>query len=371
MDPMAEQMDRGPVRRVQFPRPMGVYTAEIVMNDVAMWLLITSEFEPTVRSVWIRNLAPAPKDIEVDGLFNGSVTRNPLPFVRHPGAGRRPVPEDIEFVWFPEGNGVGLFERGECVAILPPWDERRTRTPDDPPGQQAPGYSLEAAAAGPFALPLEGENALLDELERARDFWERWGGEVGNARWHRFAEERSRALSKAFGAEPATSFVLPVSGWPPRMVLRFDLPTHSILTTIGASVLPQPNARLAMDDPRPIRRMELAVAVPTTATQDQIMAVGSHFGSLSTWPWRANFWLGDAQTIEFPAWPVATFGVAAVQAEPPALDGGPILLGEEEGDPVNLLWLVPMTVDERDRAADPSDQMEVARLPADRWKAGW
>jgi hypothetical protein len=45
-----------------------------------------------------------------------------------------------------------------------------------------------------------------------------------------------------------------------------------------------------------------------------------------------------------------------------------IALEEFLGDPVSVLWFVPITEDERQMAIDKGSEHLASRLPADRWK---
>jgi len=98
------------------------------------------------------------------------------------------------------------------------------------------------------------------------------------------------------------------------------------------------------------------------------MKLGGWLSGQTNYPWSYYTWLGDGHTIPCDGWANPRFEFAAlhVATDPRLVPQLPSILG----DPVNLLWVVPITEQERESALNESTSAMLARLPADRWKEG-
>jgi hypothetical protein len=54
-------------------------------------------------------------------MRDGSPPLLPRRYCKHPEGAALPAAEDLEIVWFEEGNGAALLERGEPLTVIPPW----------------------------------------------------------------------------------------------------------------------------------------------------------------------------------------------------------------------------------------------------------
>jgi hypothetical protein len=107
---------------------------------------------------------------------------------------------------------------------------------------------------------------------------------------------------------------------------------------------PMPGVELAHEEPRPLRRVELAVALPHGASDWLRERVGGFLTLASELPWSRYAWLGHGHTIPADAFKGTDY--AGVLVASSAKYGAPVPLPEVDGDPVTLLWLVPVTADE-------------------------
>jgi hypothetical protein len=97
---------------------------------------------------------------------------------------------------------------------------------------------------------------------------------------------------------------------------------------------------------------------------DQVLAA-SYLSAQSNLPWSYYTWLGPFHTLPCDSWVNPEFEFAYLSyehAKVPAID-----LGQHLGDPVNILWLNPITELERQQAMGDSCENLANSLPAERW----
>jgi hypothetical protein len=136
-------------------------------GDIYLYLEdVTGEAAETSSAVWVANQAvapvhpPDPTDTTVRN-DDGGPPRMAATGTRHP-EGCPPL-QDVEFVWFEEGDGVALVDGEGIVAVVPGWGGR-----DD-----FYGYSRYAQGHTPIAWELSAEalDLLTSKVEESRDFW--------------------------------------------------------------------------------------------------------------------------------------------------------------------------------------------------------
>ena len=82
-----------------------------VDEDVCFFYLVGDpETELGVRSVWVRNLVPAPDSLDRNRLLDGRPPLNPVQHCRHPQGAAVPQRDRLRVVWLPEGDGAALYE---------------------------------------------------------------------------------------------------------------------------------------------------------------------------------------------------------------------------------------------------------------------
>ncbi len=117
--------------------------------------------------------------------------------------------------------------------------------------------------------------------------------------------------------------------------------------------------------PGPRRRIELGVLLPADASEKQIRRVLSYVSGQSRFPWSEYAWLGDGHTMPYDAWPDARFAFSALSAKHLIMPR--VEIPDAFGDPVTLLWMVPITKEERALAKRRTTQKVLADLPRERW----
>jgi hypothetical protein len=112
--------------------------------------------------VWVANRGPAPESEDVAAMREGNAPRMPSRGTRSPDGLPPFHRENLELVWFEEGDGVALLERGQPLAVAPGWI-----------GYQGfPGYAREAVGDQLLAWELgPALESLRPRIEAARRYW--------------------------------------------------------------------------------------------------------------------------------------------------------------------------------------------------------
>ncbi|MFC9977207.1 suppressor of fused domain protein [Spirillospora sp. NPDC127200] len=322
--------------------------------------------DTVVGAVWAANHQAAPAEPDLDRMDAGLAPLMPASHVRTP-EGRGPLAaDDLEVVWFEEGDGAAVLERGEPLLVLPGWADV---------ARGVPGYSRDATGPGPFAFPLDDEiEEFTARVEQAREHWKTVAADgswadyqqsvlghllqrlgPGGHYWH---DVGRRLTPGNAGAAP----VVGVSERPARKDREF-----TVLSTVGMSRQRMPTVELYEEDVAPHSRIELAVA--TTMPSQR---AGSVFPWLAQYPWRSVTWFApgdvvkwyhEAQTFPLGGDDAAWEGVLLLD-DPGRLAGpvAPGLAGLTAGDPVRWLWLVPISGEEYRYAKSEGSDALVRRL---------
>jgi hypothetical protein len=305
-----------------------------------------------MRSVWVRNLAEAPEALDVAAMQAGRAPRNPRQHCRTPSAGTAPVAEALRVVWLPEGNGVALYERDEILAIIPPWS-----------GVDGfHGYARDAVGDGSLAWELTRDNALHERFAQAEQYWRKWERDT---MWSPVQGALMSRYEQAFGAH-RNYYAIDGGGWPPRALVRTPWRDAVLLTTVGVSLLPHPNVEMATKDPRPLRRIELGACLPAAWPDELVKQFASYLSGQARLPWAKYTWLGAGHTIPCDSWRNRDFVAALLADRHPAAPT--CQLEPFCDDPVTLLWFLPISPSELDRARAQGSAAVLNALPPDRWK---
>lgn len=74
-----------------------------------------------IAATWIANHVRAPRTTDPSRLNAGQAPVMPASRTNHP-RGRPPLdPVTLQALWFEEGDGVALLERGTLLAVIPGW----------------------------------------------------------------------------------------------------------------------------------------------------------------------------------------------------------------------------------------------------------
>lgn len=303
-----------------------------------------------VRSCWVRNLRPAPALIEAERMQAGLAPMLPARNCVDPEAGRPLRSEDLEFLWFESGDGVALLEKGDVLAVIPPWSGK----------DGFAGYARDCALASPLCDPLgspeHDHHGVFARLARAAAFWESWDHNP----WPKIQEGLMRALEAALGPHTRYFSTSP-ERWPPRSLTLFEQEGRRVAVTGGMSLRPQPRATGPS-------RIELGLAWEPRAEDPTSLL--SYLSGQALLPWERYLFLDEGHSIVFSGAGGEIgpeFQAVLLWERPP---GAPdVALPPFEGEPVRLLWMVPITASELEFLRSQGADALKERLSAG--GAGW
>ena len=141
-----------------------------------------------VAATWIANHVRAPRTTDLARLNAGQAPLMPAACTRHP-RGRPPLdPATLQVLWFEEGDGVALLERGTLLAVIPGWSDM---------SRGRPGYSRDVIGQTPFSWSLDDAiDGLGPRVERAHEFWQWRNSPAG---WGHFQQAALGHLTERLG----------------------------------------------------------------------------------------------------------------------------------------------------------------------------
>ncbi len=327
--------------------PFGTVDAIVEHDDRAIYFYLANQAENSdfrTRACWVRNLMEGPVFLNKKDMERGIPPVLPKTYCRNPHAGALPDPQQLEIVWFEEGNGAALLIEGDIAAIIPPWSGL----------EGFHGYAAECADENPVCSPMPSHPQLEKRIEAAREFWQSWS----DPELQPFGNLQSRLLKyyqTRFGAH-TQYYSIDGGQFPPRGLAQFEFNDRITLVTVGMSVCPQPNVEINSDQPALHRRTELALQFPPL-DPDTLQKIRERVSSIASYPWRQFTWLASGHTIDF---------LPGASAESLSLDF--VLLandrflqdvvdpdrplespGNFRGDPLNVNWMIPISDAERAR----------------------
>lgn len=297
-----------------------------------------------MKSCWVRNLKAAPKQLSE---LHDRPPLLPQPYCKHPKGAPKLKEDQLNVVWLEEGDGAALLEGDKILAIIPSWSGE----------SDFHGYARDCAGESPVAWELGPDNALVPRVESAVRFWNSWN--EADQPWRHIQETLLDAIEARLGPYQKY-FAIDGGTWPPKAIVQMDVPDGTALVTLGVSIRPQPRVEMFFEDPSPLRRFELAVGMSKEFGDDVIGKIGGYISGQSRFPWDRFTWLGPGHTIGCDVFP----GFTAVM-----LCGGPvgvpqIELPPQAGDPVSILWLVPITQPELELTMEQGSEALLEKLAA-------
>ncbi|MEO6629178.1 MAG: suppressor of fused domain protein, partial [Aquihabitans sp.] len=147
--------------------PYGTRRASVLRGDGDVYLYLedlTGAAPQTASAVWVANHAPAPADSDVEpaaSAVRGGPARMMASGTAHPDG--CPPFDELDVVWFEEGDAVALVDGHGVVAMIPGWAGSNGFY----------GYSRYARGESPLAFALSADAmAMLErKVSESRDFW--------------------------------------------------------------------------------------------------------------------------------------------------------------------------------------------------------
>ncbi len=305
---------------------------------------------PPMKACWVRNRLPAPAKFDPAAMRDGLPPLLSAAHCKSRSAGPPLKADSLSVVWLEECDAAALIEGAEILAVIPSWGGEGDFC----------GYARDCLGEGEQAWELGADNIMHERVRRAQEFWSLWDDEDF---WSRWRDERIAAIEAVLG--PHTKYYAIDGGeFPPKAMLRFDLPDRFVLITVGLSLFCLPNVERHYEDPSPYRRIELAAALDRQCSAEELNRFASYISGQSKFPWSRFTWLGSGHTMPCDSTPQSCgghkFPTTLLAAHLAGLK--PIVLPPFRGDPTNVLWFYPITEAERKLAMDEGTTRMLERL---------
>jgi hypothetical protein len=315
--------------------PVGNIQAFVEKTDknyyLYLWINPESD-KPEIRSCWICNRKKAPKSIEDAFAVEGEAPCMPAEFVAHDSNGIDLDESALHLQWFEEGDSVALLSGSNLLAVIPCFSGYDGFS----------GYSVYAKGTGPFAWELKQAYSHFEEqVKRSRDFWDFFETDY----WGEVQDTHMNALESFFGPHDKY-YAIDRNEFPPKAMATGRKGNVLYTITLGVSMIPMPKVEMNYnDDYRKYRRMELGFACDTSQ-EKHMHSVMSAIAYLASMPWEEQTFLGHGHTVPFDeinGYSHLLFLNSRELNIPNAPQYKDFL-----GDPINLLWLKPITKSEYD-----------------------
>lgn len=292
-----------------------------------LWNMYGSENK--VKACWICNRKRAPKELDREALEQGMAPMMSEAYVAHDLNGMELNAEDLEIVWFAEGDAASLLYQGELICVIPGWAGAEKRFF---------GYSKYAKGTGDYAWELTQAAPVLEKRTRENQaFWEYFDTDY----WTQVQDVHMSVLEKFFG-QYKKYYAIDGGNFPPKAIITGSRNRVMYGITAGVSMIPMPKVEQYVEDASTENRIELGFA---TVMQDPFSEkIYSMMSSLAAFPWKECTFFAHGHTIPY-------HGIEGFEA---LLFVNPKVIPEMEQPQyeggldysINMLWLVPITKEE-------------------------
>lgn len=294
-----------------------------------------------MRSCWVCNTAPVSTAhaFDMGGIMEtmnqGTPPPMPAKHCLHADQGLKLNKDELEVVWFEEGDCAALLYQGEIMAVIPPWAT--------PSVSEYVGYAREFKGSPFLGIgSLDEIFAVIEQrIKRAQAFWETW---MQPGTWKAFLECRMQILEDKFGKHQRY-FSIDGGKFPPKALVVFENEKHFIFITIGMSIFAQPRVELYQENPGNFRRIELGMQLDKQIVDAiGLEKIGQFMSNISSMPWNQLCWLGEGHTLNTDLFKSLKSDQVKLGDHPEAS----FVLPSYQGDIVKMLWLTAVIPQEQE-----------------------
>lgn len=302
-------------------------------NRVAYFYLFGSEKSNFgVKSCWIRNLKPAPKELEENLMNQGIPPMLPKEFSKFPKGQEKLDKNDLKIIWTEEGDSAALLVKNEIVSIIPIWS-----------GQNGfYGYAKNCIGEGNFAWELTESNIFIERIEKSRQYWSFWDDELTP-----FQIQQPiilGAYDEAFGNHDKY-YAIDGNKWPPRGLYLRKSKSNTIFATVGLSLIPMPKIEMYSENRFESNRIELGITLDSVFSDKDIQQMAEWISGQSYIPWNNITFLGEGHTINFKAFNSKKYNSVVLTNKLDILPKPE--LDDYRESKINFLWMIPISEKER------------------------
>lgn len=310
----------------------------------------------SIRSCWVRNYGTAPDSLDFSAMKAGEPPMLPRDCCAHPDGAPRLDPDLLAVLWLEEGDAAALLYQDEVLCVIPGW-----AGPSED-GSHYPSYARDCIAESDLCFPLgtPETNALFSRIESARQFWASWDENP----WQDMQPQYLDAITSVLGPV-STYYGIDGGHWPPKAMVTIEKGHVTYVVTLGVTLVPQPKVEQYTETPERLRRFELAFACEShwlAKNESQLLAYISGQTSL---PWSYLTFLAQGHTIPCQEIiQVNNLFTSILLAKPENAPAIPFPL--VAGDPVNVLWMIPITSREQQFAETNGSEQLISKSIGDR-----
>jgi hypothetical protein len=334
--------------------PNGNVLAAVEQDDSCAYFYLygSAESEFGMRACWVRNLKPAPADLDVAAMGEGRPPMLPSASCRHPQGAPPLEARRLRIVWAATGDAAALYEDDYLLATIPSWSGEKGFA----------GYSRDCIGESPLCWELgppeaNAQHAYFAEQDR---YWKLWDTAPGP--WSEVQKDLIAAYESRLGPH-SKYYAIDGGEWPPKAMIRIDRGADVVLVTVGVSLRPQPKVEMHTDTPEDMRRIELGVCLAKPIDEQIVKNVAAYVSGQAGYPWSRFTFLADGHTMPSDAFANATSGDMSYVLFQAAPMGAPEWrLPPFFGDSVRVLWMLPIRESERQLAVDQGSAELVRRL---------
>ncbi len=285
-----------------------------------------------IKCCWICNRKPAPEKVNFDELRNGASPMMPAEYVAHDPSGIELDEKSLNIVWFEDGDSAALLSGNDVLCIIPGWSGMRSFH----------GYSKYAKGTGPFAWEIAGALEKLSvRIEYSKRLWNYFGAKEHSDAW--MLTQQARTIP--FVGTHENDFPISRGKFPPKVITTGERNGVVYGVTAGVSMISMPTVDFRVDgDPKDYKRMELGFAT-LEKYRHICQPMYKNLTLYSDLPWKQITFISHGNTI-----PIDNIdGYAAVMfINAKNIDGleSPEYRDFPDGSVVNMLWAVPITLEE-------------------------
>ena len=282
-----------------------------------------------LKACWVCNCREAPERLDA----GDKLSMMPQGGFRHAPGGMTVSPEGLHITWLPDGDSAVLLQNGEVLAVIPP----KAGLYD------FPGFSRYAAGQNCYAWELPPEHAAYWK-EQAHAAEALWRESHTSAFWQGMQNKHLTVLNEFFGKNTGY-YAIDDGKYPLRAVIEGNRDGVTYGFTAFLSIFPQPEIEAFIRGAEEHRRIEFGFAAEDAVSGVKMQAYNCFMAMAKAICRDTVFFAhGHTNTWEgIPGFCAFLFVNARAVRGLPAPE-----YGSFAGDPINLLWAVPVTREEYD-----------------------
>ena len=313
--------------------PIRAY-AEQTEDTVYFYLFnyLTKE-EANISACWVCNRIPAPDELNERTWDGSRAPMMPKAGVKHDPRGIDISPEGLEIEWFETGDSAALIQKGNLLAAIPPWSGYNGFH----------GYARYAAGQQQYAWELneQARDAMMMRAFKGSQFWEK----TADGKYWADTQKKHLLITEQFFGKHTQYYAIDGGEFPPRAVIEGKKDGVVYGFTAGISHFIMPRIEMYVRNANEHHRIEFGFAAEEVCSSIKMEAYNC-FMSLAKSIHRDLTFYAHGHTN---TWDGIPGFHAFLFLNARALRGmdAPVY-GKIDGDPVNLLWAIPITKAEYD-----------------------